>query len=80
MRNDIFVYICWILTLVLTFIFPTIYTPFIFTILAVYFAEKVKKQDKNKGNKLIIISLFILIVCILLEMFSWYIFLKGFTV
>ena len=66
------VYIPWILNFLSQLFFPTIYTPFVFGIVAMYFAEKARKENKSKGNVLIAVSIIISLgVSILLQMLFW---------
>jgi membrane-associated HD superfamily phosphohydrolase len=70
-ETEILVYTFWILSFLFTLVFPIIYVPFIFCILAVYFAEKIKKENRKRGNLLTLISIVILIIELLFTIFAW---------
>jgi hypothetical protein len=79
MDNKRLVYIFVVISLIATFLFPTLLTPVIFILPALYFVEKVKKEDKDSGKKLERIIIAVLILEIIYLFFLGYLFSMFFS-
>ncbi len=76
--KEIAIYILLILVLISSLPVPYLsYVGIIFFIIALLLSDQIRKQDKSKGNKLIIISVIVFVVSIIIGMFMWSLFFSS---
>ena len=76
--KEIVIYVLLVLVLISSLPIPYLsYLGIIFLIIALLLVDRIRREDKSKGNKLIIISVIVFIVSIILGMFLWSTFLTS---